>query len=254
MTPTNRLIERRSEGKLATLQEAEAAIATFARECGFPYFGLSLLVKQAGATVSAVMLTNYPDDWRRVYFSRHYDAVDPVIAAAAERVRAFCWDELPRDDHIAARVFADAAPYGMHQGFTVPLHGPYGDGCVFSLAGMEPPDDPAARRALYAAVWSFCTDVYEDLRQIILSDSAPSKVLTKEQREVLTMVAEGLPVKSIADVLGLGMRAVEHRLIRACERLGVSCREQAIVVAVRTGEIRDLRITPATLSVRVTRG
>jgi DNA-binding CsgD family transcriptional regulator len=49
--------------------------------------------------------------------------------------------------------------------------------------------------------------------------------LTRREREVSLLAAQGLPSKDIADKLFLSVRTVENHLQRAYEKLGVSSRE-----------------------------
>lgn len=61
----------------------------------------------------------------------------------------------------------------------------------------------------------------------------PQSGLTEREREVLTMVRDGLPNKSVARRLGITERTVKAHLTNIYQRLGVSDRTQAALWAQR---------------------
>lgn len=63
--------------------------------------------------------------------------------------------------------------------------------------------------------------------------AAPRSPLTDREQEVLTMVVDGLPNKSIARRLGITERTVKAHLTNIYQRLGVSDRTQAALWAQR---------------------
>jgi DNA-binding CsgD family transcriptional regulator len=60
-------------------------------------------------------------------------------------------------------------------------------------------------------------------------------VLTSREREVLALVAKGLPNRNIARYLGISEKTVKNHLAAVFVKLGVSDRTQAALHAVRTG-------------------
>src|SRR4051794_6409697 len=63
----------------------------------------------------------------------------------------------------------------------------------------------------------------------------PSPELTDEEVAVLRLVAEGLPIDSVAARLGMSPRTVRRRMHDVCEHLGVSSTIQAVVWAAHRG-------------------
>jgi ATP/maltotriose-dependent transcriptional regulator MalT len=57
--------------------------------------------------------------------------------------------------------------------------------------------------------------------------------LTKREREVLTLLADGLGNKQIAARLGISTNTVKTHLVLLFEKLGVSTRAQAVAAGVR---------------------
>lgn len=62
-----------------------------------------------------------------------------------------------------------------------------------------------------------------------------SAALTPREREVLQALARGLTNKEIANALGLSARTVQHHTIHIYEKLGVSTRAGASLIAARSG-------------------
>lgn len=59
--------------------------------------------------------------------------------------------------------------------------------------------------------------------------------LTREDIEVLTLLAEGLPLSTIGRQLHLSERSIRRRLRMICDRLGCRSSIQAVVWAARRG-------------------
>ena len=65
--------------------------------------------------------------------------------------------------------------------------------------------------------------------------AAPVDVLSDREREVLALVAEGLPNAEIAVELGVAVNTVRNHVRSILEKLGLRNRVQAAVYAVRAG-------------------
>jgi DNA-binding NarL/FixJ family response regulator len=63
----------------------------------------------------------------------------------------------------------------------------------------------------------------------------PEEDLTAREREVLSLVAEGLPNKAIALRLGISDHTVKFHINAILSKLGVQSRTEAVVRAVRLG-------------------
>ena len=83
--------------------------------------------------------------------------------------------------------------------------------------------------------------VHGDVRGIdetkVTKDRPHDGLLTKREREVLILVASGLPNVEISKRLYISMAAVRVFLNRACTKLGVCNRGDAVVLALNQGEI-----------------
>ena len=61
--------------------------------------------------------------------------------------------------------------------------------------------------------------------------------LSKRERDVLDLVADGLSAQEIAEKINLSYRTVEWHISQAMRRLGAKNRVQAVVLAIRDGLI-----------------
>ena len=78
------------------------------------------------------------------------------------------------------------------------------------------------------------------LREFTQSDvSTPEVSLTPRQLECLRWVQEGKSSRDIGVILGISHRIVERHVFRACQRLGVRTRLQAVIRARTLGLIGD---------------
>jgi DNA-binding NarL/FixJ family response regulator len=90
---------------------------------------------------------------------------------------------------------------------------------VRAAAQGEAPLDPRAGKALLSA----------------RTASSPADALSEREREVLAMVAEGLPNKLIARRLGISEKTVKAHLTSVFRRIDVTDRTQAALWAERNG-------------------
>jgi DNA-binding NarL/FixJ family response regulator len=93
---------------------------------------------------------------------------------------------------------------------------------IAAAARGEAPLDPKAARTLLSA----------------RSAAAPADALSDREREVLLMVAEGLPNKLIAQRLAISEKTVKAHLTSVFRQIGVTDRTQAALWAERNGLTR----------------
>jgi DNA-binding NarL/FixJ family response regulator len=69
---------------------------------------------------------------------------------------------------------------------------------------------------------------------------AAARNLTKREREILSLVAEGMSNREIAERLVLSPETVKSHVAAILEKLGVSDRTQAAIYAVRNGLVEGM--------------
>jgi RNA polymerase sigma factor (sigma-70 family) len=110
------------------------------------------------------------------------------------------------DAGAAGYLLKDAEPADLHK-------------AILAAERGDAPLDPKAARALLSA----------------RVQQAPADSLSEREREVLLMVAEGLPNKQIARKLGISEKTVKAHLTSVYRQIGVTDRTQAALWAERTG-------------------
>ncbi len=118
----------------------------------------------------------------------------------------------------------------------------------FLLKSAAPADLPAAIRAVAAGAAWLDPVVARGLLDAFAARPAPVAVsdqqlaaLTRREREVLTLVAEGMSNVEIARRLFLGAATVKTHVGRAMAKLGARDRAQAVAIAYRSGLVTPTR-------------
>lgn len=229
-----------------TIECAQAQFQAFAEAIELPYFKVSLDVRKEENHFIRAEITNYPLTWLKRYRRCGYAKVDPEPSMLRDAWSPFCWDELKERAPAARRLFEDAAMHGLNDGFSVPLHCSNGESATLTLAGPRLPQRSEARWALYFSAYRFQCVAFSRLRDLLQSAPIPASKdrLTERQRHILFLLMQGMSVKAIARRLGLHTRTIDDGLRRACLRLGVNSREQAIVRALATRQIDATSLVP----------
>jgi len=77
------------------------------------------------------------------------------------------------------------------------------------------------------------------IEEVQHADEAPATTpLSKREREILQMVANGSTTKEVARDLGISPHTVKTHLERIFEKLGANDRAQAVAIAIRTGLVQ----------------
>lgn len=228
-----------------TVESAQKQLQTFAQGLELPYFRLCLQVRRESNEYVRAEFSNYSRMWIDRYRRCSYTKIDPVLEQSRDASLPFTWDSFDRNDVEIRRYLEDAAFHGLVDGFTVPLHCANGEAAHLTLAGAALTSDIEERWAMFASTYRFQSTAFAYLRPLLLRlPGPPSMTLTEKQRQILYLLMQGMGVKSIARTLGLHARTVDDGLRRACVRLGVTSREQAIVRALATRQIDPAALVP----------
>ena len=182
---------------------------------------------------------NYPDDWLKHYFANRYQEIDPAVVFAPSMRGPFAWDRMEDAVDLTPaqqKMMAESREAGLHDGITVPLHGPFGNVAVVSLASKasnpEGESHAAVLQALAARFHSVYTDIVLGLRPV---DQATR--LTCRERECLLWSARGKSSWDIGTIIGISEHTVNFHMKNAMAKLDAGSRVVAIVKAIRAGVI-----------------
>jgi DNA-binding CsgD family transcriptional regulator len=224
------------------IPEVGAACRRMAAALGFEHFIYGFRVPLSYTQPCQFILSGYPPAWREHYDRNRYLAIDPVIARALNSVLPFAWDDLDKADPAVARMFEEAAGFGLRHGFSVPVHGAHGEGGVLSLARADRPLPTGAgeRQHLFQQAQWFSAVLHQKVRQLVFDDSAPQgrrAALTRRERDCLRLAADGYSALDIARALRIAERTAVFHLNHAERKLGARRRQHAVARAVALGQV-----------------
>ena len=190
-----------------------------------------------------IFLSNVRSSWIDHYVENELGEDDPLIKECATSRLPFRWNEgfhgntrSPRE----ARIFVDAADFGIRHGMTVPVHGPLGELGIMSLYS------DMAEKSFVSAADEFQHDLhvlsihFHDAVQRALSnvEKVPKPIpLTEREVEILQWTAVGKTAWEIGSILNISERTVNFHLQNAMGKFGVHNKTHAAAKAMSAGLI-----------------
>jgi LuxR family transcriptional regulator, activator of conjugal transfer of Ti plasmids len=211
------------------------ALTDLAHQAGFS--GYAYLFIRPGHTIAS---SNYPTEWRSIYFKRKFEAIDPIVKRAKSMKRVFTWsgDEERRRLSKGERAFFDqAADFGIRSGITIPIKAANGSTSMFTLASDKPAIDlkrdidPVAAAA---AVGQLHTRM--SLLPLIPIAQDPAWLDPKEAA-YLNWISVGKTMEEAADLEGVKYNSVKSKLEEARKRLKIHTMPHLVALAIRAGLI-----------------
>ncbi len=186
-------------------------------------------------TGGQILFDTWAPEWRDRYLSRSYSFRDPMVLELCRTVHPFTWEEVrerrryePQD----WKIVDEASEWEMHQGFVVPILLTGGRVHTVTMAGENPRTDFQARAELHLV------SMYAHARALNLQCTKNEPVtLTKRERQVLQLISDGKTDWEASRVLGISPSAVHKHVENVKRRMGVGTRMQAVVNAIRHGDI-----------------
>lgn len=225
-------------GRKVPLPELKHLFATALEELGIRYFACCQHVDPLNPRNAALVFQNYPAEWVRYCSESGRFRTDPVFRFADERMLPFHWHnpEFRAALSQAQREFlAEAAAYGIVNGYTVPVRPPGAQTASCSVVPGSGSDiDPATGQAVFVMA-SFMFDAM--LRARSECCAVRPIVLSARERQCLELAAQGKDDGTIGLLLRISERTAHNHIERAKRRLGVCTRVQVIVHALSEGQI-----------------
>jgi DNA-binding CsgD family transcriptional regulator len=171
-----------------------------------------------GAQIDFVQ-TAYPSEWLDLYTSKNYQAIDPVMKKARNSILPIDWKSAALESPKFARFVDEARELGLGpNGLTVPIHGPRGDGGVFSIAADLPPSGwKDFKKLLSPAITMTACHIQSAMMDAYADDGV---CLSPKEIECLKWAAEGKTSADIGDILSVSDRTVRFHLDNARGKLG----------------------------------
>lgn len=178
--------------------------------------------------------STYPDTWTEIYVDRRYFEIDPAINVIRWAFMPVDWSSLDRRPAHVSRLFGEARSYdiGPH-GLTIPVRGPKGERCLFSVTSNLRRRDWSRLRASSIHELQILSHY---LHETVLSASGLREVdryrnLSRRETQCLQLVATGRISKQIAADLSISENAVKLYLRSARIKLGAATSHQAVAKA-----------------------
>lgn len=185
---------------------------------------------------SPAITLNYPDSWTNHYFESGYQDKDPVVVQAPRRLHAFEWKKAVRSVstcNIQRKIVREAAECGLHNGISVPVHGP--DNCFVLSFAMSEKDKPPKNINNLLELLAFQFHI-SNMHSLGVNEELPLMVGTKTV-EVLKWVSDGYNHQQVADFAGISVDGVKYHLAQARCLLRANNTVQAVCEAIRRGLI-----------------
>ncbi len=180
---------------------------------------------------------NYPPDWIRHYHENDYGSFDPIVTLTPSMRYPFIWDRLSKMVELEPRqelLLQESKEAGLHEGLSIPIHGPFGDCFVVSLASWDGGTDPDRHLSEFQVIASQFHMAYMSLLKPVME--TPVR-LTPREGECLVWSARGKSTWAIGEILKISEHTVKFHLANAMGKLGTTNRVIAVVKALRRGLI-----------------
>jgi len=186
-------------------------------------------------------ITTYPPNWTRHYLRKHYQRLDPVIAAALSNPEPFEWGLEVGGTRLSKsqqELFDEAAGFGIRCGFTVPIHDGRGPIAAVTFAADEQHATEFHRRIdEHGRVLQLMAMYFHaHARRKLISDRVVDGIaLSPRELQCLEWAAKGKSAWEIGRILSISRRTAAFHLDNAKAKLGVHsiCQAVALLIASR---------------------
>ncbi len=207
-----------------------------AERYGFTSFLCAATPRPEEANYDPLLFDEWPAEWRARYRERRYYVRDPMLQEMFLTTEPFAWSDVlkrRRPSRADRAIVEDASSWEMCEGLVVPLYGIGGSIHGVTMAGRQPRIDGLARAELHLV------SIYASARakELKWRAAGPQVELTWRERDALQYAALGKTDSEIGDILRISESAA-HKLIETAKRkFGVYTRMQAVVEAIRQGQL-----------------
>lgn len=186
--------------------------------------------------VRTYAVSNYPAEWQARYLALDYTRLDPVVATARARMKAFTWAAGgPRQSSSKGvkAFYAEAGDFGIRSGISIPIRTAFGHMSMLTLASSKPSLSLDTDIDQVAAVTSVAL-LHASLEHYDAEPTAARSVeLTAKQALCLKWSAEGKSMKAIATIESMSYANVNFHLNNARKALDASSLAQATALATK---------------------
>lgn len=181
-----------------------------------------------------IINVSYPSPWLGLYFSEHFDRVDPVMAEHRLHFGLQYWPD-SYEKHPEARQFIIAASdYGLRTGYSCGMRAESGDASIFSFGGRSIERSSRTCHVLRRIV----PHLHRALVRVTGPlQETPYKKLSPREKEVLRWIKEGKTTSQISSALSISERTVKFHVRSILRKVHAATRAQAVAVSLKKGLI-----------------
>ncbi|HLO76263.1 MAG TPA: autoinducer binding domain-containing protein [Magnetospirillum sp.] len=183
--------------------------------------------------------STYPEQWMGHYLASSYQFIDPVVLEAQRSHLPFSWRFLlNRPGGLSPeqrQLFAEAAEFGLRDGFTIPFH--TAEGCIAVLSYAFGSAEQLREVMSAQAQLKLLAVYYHTAIERLLDIQTPEDELSPMERQCLTGIANGHSLWEISGRIHRPEPDVAGALRSAREKLGTATTAQAIAKAITQGLI-----------------
>lgn len=210
---------------------------------GFEYYLYAICSVTSLSAPTIHSISNYPDEWFRMYFDEEMQKHDPVVKYCFENTTPIRWDKLismeQYFDEVGVEIMRRAEAFGLVNGLSIPLKAPSGEVAIYSLATNNP--ERIEERLLEVLPYAqlFGTRIF-DIQSRLNQTMSEAKAyrLTAREVECLFWACEGKTTWEISKIVNVTERTIIFHLASATKKLGATSRQHAVAKALICGLIK----------------
>lgn len=214
---------------LCSIGQLNASFGSQFRALGFKAF-VALELESENPALGHVLCGEGHERWVMRYRTEDYLESDPIVRAIACGHTGFFWSDVCDTPFSikTKKLFQDAHDHGFFEGFAARVCNTDDTIIVALFAGRGVQiRDPYIRVAATVLTTYYGLNGLRLHRAPVSTDTS----LTSRQTECLTWVRAGKSSTDIGSILGISADVVDEHVKKACQRLGVRTRLQAVIEA-----------------------
>ncbi|MGV1753786.1 autoinducer binding domain-containing protein [Agrobacterium sp. CG674] len=216
------------------------------RRLGFNFYRIVQRDAEDLTFTGTVLAEHLPVGWKEFYHAKKYGEADPVKRTLGLLHQPFRCREvvsfLPQSTQRkrAARLFQDAARFGLREGYAFPIHGRsgllggvyiFGDGRLLTTSELFILDT-----AMRVAFWRLLEFSGQSETVLAVPDLAATQ-FTRREFDVLTLLAQGRTSPEIGKSLSISSHTVDWYINGIQRKLDARNRQHVVALALRHGII-----------------
>lgn len=228
-----------------TQEDLASVCLDFCHVLRIPWYLMGVISLRSFSSPDINILTNYPDQWMKLYSEQNKQRTDPVVSYIIAKNAPIYWSHLMTLDQFQTieqkLLMQQAAQHGLVNGLSVPIHSASGDIAVLSLA-IDTEGEEGLRLLDGALPYAnvFAMHLFERYVAVLEDEYLVEKkvTLSERQKQCLFWACEGKTTWEISQILAIKERTVEFHLNNATKELGASNRQHAVSIASKKGLIQ----------------